>query len=208
MRIQTPMPGTSRRNSRPPGSERGIVARMRGDELIADLFEVMHDLHFLRDAIEGADFCLTLAMEKMPCRAGLVHLYDIDRREFVITCARGPGTESLLLRRYPEHDPVLRAAMRKQRAIVIADARSGDAANAERYRAVGGVKSAVVAPVALAGRFLGAIELFDPSDGAPFTDNEGHATSYIGEQFAEFVATRGVLLDPERIAPPKPAAAR
>jgi hypothetical protein len=56
----------------------------------------------------------------------------------------------------------------------------------------------------LAGRFLGAIELLDPIDGAPFTDDEGHALSYIGEQFGEFVASRGVLLDPERIAP-KPA---
>jgi hypothetical protein len=200
--VPTPFPGGPRR-SRPPGA----ITRMRGDELIADLFEVMHDLHFLRDAIEGADFCLTLALEKMPSRAGLVHLYDIDKREFVVTCARGVGSEALLLRRYPENDPLLRAAMRKQRATVIIDARSGDAAAADRYRVLGGAKSVVVAPVMLAGRFLGALELLDPIDGAPFTDNEGHALSYIGEQFAEFVASRGVLLDPERIIP-KPAAAR
>jgi hypothetical protein len=195
--VPTPFPAGGNRRSRPPGG----ITRMRGDELIADLFEVMHDLHFLEDAIQGSDFCLTLAMEKMPSRAGLVHLYDIDKREFVITCARGDGSEALLLRRYPENDPLLRAAMRKQRATVIVDARTGDAATADRYRALGGAKSVVVAPVMLQGRFLGAIELLDPTDGAPFTDNEGHALSYIGEQFGEFVASRGVLLDPERIAP-------
>ena len=190
----TPSRGVRRATGAP-----GALVRLRGDELIADLFEAMHDLHFLRDAIEGADFCLTLALEKMPSQAGLVHLYDIDKREFVVTCARGPGAEQLLLHRHPEGEPLLKAAMRKQRATVVVDATKDGAGNADRYRALGGAKSLVVAPVMLAGRFLGAIELVNPVDGAPFTDNEGHALSYIGEQFAEFVSTRGVLLDPERI---------
>ena len=202
---QASPPSSRRRDSVPP-SQRANGPRMRGDELITDLFEAMHDLHFLRDTVEGADFCLTLALEKMPSRAGLVHLYDIDKRQFVVTCARGPGAEALLMRRHPESDPLIRAAMRKQRATVIADARTGDASQAERYRVLGGAKSAVVAPVMLAGRFLGAIELLDPADGAPFTDNEGHALSYIGEQFGEFVATRGVVLDPERLVPRQAAA--
>ncbi len=160
----------------------------------------MHDLHFLRDAVEGADFCLSLALEKMPSRAGYVHLYDIDKREFVVTCARGAGAEQLLLRRHPEGEPLIAAAMRKQRATVISDATTEGGSDTERYRAVGGAKSVVVAPVILAGRFLGAIELINPVDGTPFREDEGHALTYIGEQFAEFVATRGVLLDPERIA--------
>ncbi len=172
--------------------------RLRGDELIADLFEVMHDLHFLRDSVEGADFCLTLALEKIPARVGIVHLYDIDRREFVVTAVRGPGRETALLRRYPESDPILTAAMRKQRAIVFSDTNAAN--DLDRYRAFGGAKSLVVAPVVLAGRFLGALELIDPLDGFPFSENEGYALTYIAEQFAEFVATRGVNVDPERIA--------
>jgi hypothetical protein len=171
--------------------------RLRGDELIADLFEAMHDLHFLRDSVEGADFCLSLALEKIPSRAGIVHLYDIDRREFVVACVRGPNQESLLLRRYPEADPILSAAMRRQRAIVWGDASQTN--GLERYVMLGGAQSLVVAPVQLSGRFLGAIELMDPTDGSPFSDQEGHALTYIGEQFAEFVGTRGVTVDPERI---------
>jgi hypothetical protein len=187
-----PMVGGARR----PGSKPNI--RLRGDELIADLFEAMHYLHFLRDSVEGADFCLTLALEKIPSRVGIVHLYDIDRREFVVTCVRGPNPETALLKRYPESDPILTAAMRKQHAIVFSD--TGDANNLERYRIFGGAKSLVVAPVLLAGRFLGALELMDPLDGFPFSENEGYALTYIAEQFAEFVATRGVNVDPERIA--------
>jgi GAF domain-containing protein len=171
---------------------------LRGDELIADLFEAMHDLHFLRDSVEGADFCLTLALEKIPSRVGIVHLYDIDRREFVVTCVRGQSLEPALLRRYPESDPILTTAMRRQHAIVFSD--TSDANALDRYRSFGGAKSLVVAPVLLAGRFLGALELMDPLDGFPFSENEGYALTYIAEQFAEFVATRGVNVDPERIA--------
>jgi hypothetical protein len=191
---RSPAPGSvqsGRRGSKP-------AIRLRGDELIADLFEAMHDLHFLRDSVEGADFCLTLALEKIPSRVGIVHLYDIDRREFVVTCARGPNQEAALLQRYPEGDPILAAAMRRQRAIVWSDA--GEANTLERYRLFGGARSLVVAPVILAGRFLGALELLDPVDGSPFSDEEGYALTYIGEQFAEFVAARGVTVDPERIA--------
>jgi hypothetical protein len=181
---------TGRRSSKPS-------VRLRGDELIADLFEAMHDLHFLRDSVEGADFCLTLALEKIPSRVGLVHLYDIDRREFVVACVRGPNQQIALLQRYPEGDPILSAAMRRQRAMIWAD--TGETNAIERYRIFGGARSLLVAPVVLAGRFLGAIELLDPVDGLPFNDEEGYALTYIGEQFAEFVAMRGVTVDPERI---------
>ena len=172
---------------------------MHGDELIADLFESMHDLHFLRDAVEGGDFCLTLALEKLPAHAGVVHLYDIDKREFVVTSTRGESTASLLLRRHAESDPILFAAMQNRRALVVLDAHQGEAAGLARYSAVGGAKSIVVAPVMQSGRFLGAIELLNPLDDSPWTEDDGNALSYIAEQFAEFVGARGIVTDPERI---------
>jgi len=160
----------------------------------------MHDLHFVRDALEGGEFCLTLAMEKLPSQAGLVHLYDIDRREFLVASTRGAGTSKLLLRRYPENDPVLIAAMRKQRAVVVVDGAQSDAAGLERYTMLGGARSLLIAPVMLHGRFLGAIELLNPLDGQPFNDAEGNALTYIAEQFAEFISSHGIVTDPERIS--------
>jgi len=159
----------------------------------------MHDLHFVRDSIEGGDFCLALAMEKLPSQAGIVHLYNIDRREFFVTSVRGPGTNRLLLTRHPESDTLLSAAMRKRRAVVIDDAATGEARAIDRYVALGGARSLMIAPVMQAGRFLGAIELVNPLDGQPFTEAEGNALTYIAEQFAEFVATRGIVTDAERI---------
>ncbi len=157
----------------------------------------MHELHFLRDALEGGEFCLGLAMEKIPSQAGIVHLYDIDRREFLVTSAR--GASAMLLRRHPESDALLFPAMKKGRAFVVADASQGDAASLERYVALGGARSIIVAPVALSGRFLGAIELINPLDGQPYTAAEGNAVTYIAQQFAEFLDTHGIVTDPQRI---------
>jgi hypothetical protein len=189
-------PPTPARAMRPPG------VRATGEELIADLFEAMHELHFLRDALEGGDFCLALAAANLPSQVSLVHLYDIDRREFVVTSARGPNASVLLARRHSESDPMLAAAMRRRRALVIADVSQSDGIDAsmlERYVAVGGARSVVVAPAMQAGRFLGAIELLNPLDGKPFTELDGNAVAYIAEQFAGFVATRGVVTDADRI---------
>jgi len=196
------IPAAPAPSARPPsGSMRAAPgARARTEDLVADLFEAMHDLHFVRDAIEGGEFCLTLAMDKLPSRAGIVHLYDIDKREFLITSTRGAGTGKLLLRRHSESDAILQAAMNRRRAIVITDGTHSGAVAVERYEALGGVRSLMIAPVMEHGRFLGAIELINPLDGLPFTDAEGNALNYIAGQFAEFLSSHGIVTDPERIS--------
>ena len=198
--VQPPAAAFTPSSPPPPLRTGGPVARVRGEDLVADLFEAMHDLHFLRDAIEGGDFCLTLAMEKLPSAAGIVHLYDIDRREFLVTNTRGAAAQKVLLMRHPEDEPILAAAMRKRRALVIADGAQSEAAAIGRYVALGGVHSLIVAPVMQSGRFLGAIELLNPIDGQPFTESEGNAVMYIADQLAEFVGERGVVTDPDRIS--------
>ena len=212
---QPPAPDFARTMATRPSSASMRAARPRGrangDELIADLFEAMHDLHFVRDAIDGGAFCLTLALEKLPAHFGIVHLYDIGRREFVVTSTNGVGAHVLLLARHPESEPLLLAAMHKRRAIVIADAtlvEPSHAASLGRYAALGQVRSMIVAPVMQAGRFLGAIELINPIDGNPFTADEGNALNYIAEQFGEFVANVGVVTDPDRITAAASAPAR
>jgi GAF domain-containing protein len=175
--------------------------RATGDELIANLFEAMHELHFTRDVIEGGDYVLALALEMIPSRAGLLHLYDIDRREYVVACVSGSGAEALLNRRFAESEPLFAAAMRKRRALVFADARSEETtASAERFVMLGGAVSVIVSPVMKGGRFLGVLELMNPVDNIAFSDDEGNAIDYLSEQFGEFVATRGTQLDPDRIA--------
>ncbi|MGH7295474.1 MAG: GAF domain-containing protein, partial [Polyangiaceae bacterium] len=183
-----------------PSVPAGPRARVRGVDLIADLFEAMHDLHFVRDALEGGEFCLALAMEKLPCQSGLVHLFDFDKREFIVTSTRGAGASALLLRRHPESEALLLAAARKRRAIVVEDGTQAEGAQAERYKVFGGARSLLVAPVLLHGRLLGAVELVNPLDGQPFNESEGNALTYIAEQFAEFISSHGIVTDAERIS--------
>lgn len=179
--------------------------RLSGDDLLGDLFEAMHDVHFQPGVLEGAHFVLWLAVEKMPCKVAVCHLFDINRREFVITHVLGECRKEMLLKRAPERESLINQVMRRRRALVLSG--SDMLLDGERWGLLGQpVRSAVVAPVVLGGRFLGLLELVNPVDGAPFLESDGYALAYIGEQFAEFLGQRGLLLDPEAIAnfrPPK-----
>jgi GAF domain-containing protein len=159
----------------------------------------MHNLHFLRDSLEGADFILALVMEKLPSAVGLIHFYDINAREFVVVRAVGPGGAKALQVRTSEKEPLIAEAMRSRRAVVIEDASNDPRAQNGRWALIGSCRSLVCAPVEQGGRFLGLLELSNPRDGGPFQETDGHALTYMGEQFAEFLATRGLVLDPERI---------
>jgi GAF domain-containing protein len=90
--------------------------------------------------------------------------------------------------------------MRKRRAIVLSDATRDQDTRAERFGTVGGAASVIVAPVMQAGRFLGVIEIINPTNKVPFNEDEGAAVQYIAEQYAEFLSQVGVVVDPERIS--------
>ena len=191
--------------SQPPGGAGGMVktpsgrfvrGRVSGDELITSLFESMHDLHFLRDALDGGQFCLALATEVLPSRAALIHFFDIEKREWVVACTRGKDTHRLLTMRSVDTDEYLRECARKRRALVVPNAAN---AAADRYRQLNGARSLIVAPIMQAGRALGALEIINPLDGMPFTEDEGNAMTYIAEQYAEYLGSRGIVLDRERI---------
>src|SRR5271168_2388964 len=96
--------------------------------------------------------------------------------------------------------------MRKRHAIVVSSEAEAAKAMDDRWRAIGvELKSLVCAPIELSGRFLGLIELANPIDDHAFSEGDGNALTYIGQQFAEFVAVHGVIVDQELIdgeAPP------
>jgi len=146
---------------------------------------------------------LWLAVDKMPCKAAVCHMFDINKREFVIAHALGDCRPALLLKRAPEREPLINQAMRRRRALLL---KGGDELLAgERWRLLGQpVQSAIIAPVALGGRFLGLLELINPVDGGDFAESDAYALAYMGEQFGEFLGTRGPVIDPEVISAFKP----
>lgn len=184
--------------SMPPSSRR----RQPGEDLIGELFETMHALHFLRDVVSGCDFVVQAIQNTLPCAVALVHVYDINSRRFVVVRASGPGAKGLILHQTPDQDPLFRACMRKS-----VSTRQDDVSRHPWYS--GGrwdllpVKptAALFGPVALHGRYLGAIELANPLGGGPFYQTEANGLDYICEQFAEFLSQRPIVLDPEVVAP-------
>jgi len=181
----------------PPAVREG--KRVAGDELLTDLFESLSDLHFQSDVLEAAGFVLALALEKLPSEAGMVSMFDLDRREYVVVRQEG-GKRSSLLLRGPDSSPLVEAAVKAKHAVVENDAGKLDAQLDIRWKDVGvSPRSFVCAPVLMGGRTLGLIELANPAEGGLYEVTDGNALTYIAKQFAEFLDTHGVLIDPEAV---------
>jgi GAF domain-containing protein len=85
----------------------------------------------------------------------------------------------------------LSAAVKARKAMI----RGSEDAMTARYTSIGCARSLVVAPVLVAGRTLAILEMVNPNDGAPYTQDEANAMTYIAEQFAEFLSSRGLVFD-------------
>ncbi len=174
---------------------------MSDDELITDLFEAMHDLAFLRDAEEGAEFVLTLGLEKFRSQAGMVQLYDINKREFVVMRAAGPQAQMVLGGRTAERDPLIAEIMKRRRPYVLDVAKDGRV-RAGRWAALGAKpKLILAAAIELHGRFLGIVEISNPVDGS-YAGAEVNGMAYVAERFAEFLASRGIVFERDSALPP------
>jgi hypothetical protein len=174
-----------------------LERRHRSDEdLIAELFETMHHLRFLPDLISGADFVLKVLADAVPCELAIVHIFDINTRQFVVVRAIGPDSEKLLLHRTPDQDVLLDSALRRRRALRVDDAATDPNYGSGRFHVTSvRAESALCGGVQQHGRYLGAIELINPPGGGPFYETELNALDYICEQFAEFVASRPIVID-------------
>jgi hypothetical protein len=166
--------------------------RAQGEDLISELFERMHELAFMPDITSGADYVLNVLFEFIPCEGMLVHVFDLGRREFVVVRAHGPSTRDALLYRTPDTDPLVVDVMRRRSIVMngLAPRHSG------AFERLGVQAKQVLSGAARqGGRYLGLIELANPLGGAPFHEGEKNALEYVCEQFADFVASRPLVLD-------------
>src|SRR5207249_2283166 len=89
-------------------------------------------------------------------------------------------------------------AMKAKHAVVVSD--KAELGVDKRWNEIGADPASLIcAPVENHGRYMGLIELCNPQDGKRFTESDGHALSYIGKQYAEFLEDRGVLIDPDAV---------
>jgi GAF domain-containing protein len=176
------------------------VRRRAGEDLIGELFETMHDLHFMRGVADGAEFMMAAIESIVPCDGVLIHVFDINTRQFVVVRAKGPGTMQVLLHRTPDTEPFFNTVMRRPGSVAIHDVASDPRVLGPRWAALGiEPQRALCGPVRQGGRYLGLLELVNPLGEAPFHQTEQNAIDYVCEQFAEFLVNRPIVLDPDVI---------
>jgi len=178
----------------PPGSSK----RERGhssDDLIGDLFETMHELHFMADVVGGSEFVLRVVKQTLPSAFVLIHVFDINTKNFIVVRQFGTSAKVLMFQT-PDSDPQLRKVMRFSRTTNMA-APEGDAS---RWKAGGvDIGPLLAGPVKQGGRYLGLIEIANPPGGKPFGDVAANALDYICEQFGQFLTNRPIVLDADII---------
>lgn len=172
------------------------AARRASDtDLIGELFETLHELHFCTDVVSGADFVIKLITRTFGCRRCFVHIFDIDARNFVLVRQAGADA-SLLLTRTPDKDPLFDQVMHAPAAVKVDDAASDPRFQSARWLVGGaGPRSVLLCAAHQGGRYLGLVELADPMGGAPFSEVEANALEYLCGQFGEFIAERPLVLD-------------
>ncbi|HEY2405513.1 MAG TPA: hypothetical protein VGI10_05910, partial [Polyangiaceae bacterium] len=195
-------PASAPTNERPSRPRIAIAARRRapGEDLIGDLFETMHELHFMRDIAVGADFVLTVLNEVLPCEGVLLHVFDINSRNFVVVRAKGAHPRDVLLSRLSDQDALCMLVMRALSAVSLANVSQDARFATPRWQTVGvAPRVALCGAVRQGGRYLGMIELVNPLGDLPFHEGEINALDYICEQFAEFLVNRPIVLDSDVI---------
>jgi hypothetical protein len=200
--VPPPKPSTvqsAKPSSHPPPSS-GPRRRAAGEDLIGELFERMHELAFMADLVSGAEFVLHVLGELIPCEGIVIHVFDLDKRSFVVVRAHGPNVREALLHRTADDEPLVRGVMSRRGALVLDGAPDNVPPASSSLVKLGVTPRAVLCGAArLGGRYLGMIELANPAGGKPFHEGEANALDYVCEQFAEFVASRPIVLDADVI---------
>jgi hypothetical protein len=191
--------------SSPWASSSPLAAAGRpGEYLIGKLFEQMHGLHFMPDLISGANFVADVLAERIPCAGLLIHVFDINRREFVVVRARGPR-DDVLLHKSPDDHALFVSALRRE-MVLQTDPREYESFDTVRFNKLGLVVTELLCgPVHQGRRYLGVIELANPLTDR-FSEAQVHALEYVCNQFAEFVASHPVVIDEEAVLAARPSA--
>ncbi len=167
----------------PPISQRVLA----GEELIGALFERMHELLYLPDIVAGADYVLRTVEELIPCGGALVHIFDLNAKDFVVVRALGPHGREVLLARTPGTGSHLDEALRHQAAIELGP--DNGTIDQTIWNRLGlQVEFLLCCPMHQNRRYLGAIELGREAGGEKFNPGQVNALAYICEQLAEFIA--------------------
>jgi GAF domain len=178
----------------PPRSARGEIS-LPPEELVVELFERFHELHFLPALADGLRFAAEEISRFTASGVVFVHVFDLDKNQFVLVSARGKNAGSLELTRTSGKDPLFVGVLRRAEIATFPNFRAEPRFDAERFAEAGVHRGpALVGPILEAGRYLGVIEVAAPDSGR-YTNTEIHALDYMTTQLAKYLSSRPIVLD-------------
>ena len=167
--------------SMPPGAP-------EGDERLATVFEMLHELAHLRTAAEGLEFTVRLLAHTVPAEALSGCLYDINTDELRFVAVHGVGAQGAQGRAVSRLAGLFgKAAQLEHAALVIPDLKAEGGYEAARDGRQGlAATNMLLRPLTHDGRLLGMLQMINRTTGV-FSAPDVHLVNYVAERLSEFL---------------------
>ncbi len=178
-----------------PKSATGIPAAPRAnvEDLLAEVFERVQEIHSKPTADDALAFVLDLALEKVPAESGSVFRADYATGDLSFAVARGPKAKELLAAKLivPAGSGIAGFCSMEGVSLAISDVDK----DPRHYRAVVDkvdydVTSLACAPMMTHGRSFGCVQLLNKKGSHTFADHEIGIISYLAHQAALYLNNR------------------
>ncbi|MBL8952288.1 MAG: GAF domain-containing protein [Myxococcaceae bacterium] len=178
-----------------PKSVSGIPAAPRAniEDVLADIFDRVQEIHTKPTADDALAFVLDLALEKVPAESGSVFRADYATGDLSFAVARGPKAKELLAAKIvvPAGSGIAGFCSMEGVSLAISDVDK----DPRHYRAVVDkvdydVTSLACAPMMTHGRSFGCVQLLNKKGSHVFADHEIGIISYLAHQAALYLNNR------------------
>lgn len=178
-----------------PKSSAGIqtVPRVNIEDVLAEVFERVQEIHAKATADEALAFVLDLALSKVPAESGSVFVADYATGDLTFAVARGPKAKELLSAKIvvPAGSGIAGFCTMEGVSLAISDVDK----DPRHYRAVVDkvdydITSLACAPMMTHGRSFGCVQLLNKKGSHTFADHEIGILSYLAHQAALYLNNR------------------
>lgn len=160
------------------------------EDMLADVFERVQEIHGKKTVEEALYFVLDLALEKVPADAGSVFRADSGSGDLTFAAARGPAAKELLASKLtvPAGEGIAGFCSTEGVSVALSDVQKdpryyATIANKVDYT----TKSIVCSPMMTHGRSFGCIQLLNRKAGSNFAEHEVGLVSYLAHQAALYL---------------------
>jgi hypothetical protein len=169
------------------------VPRVNVEDVLAEVFERVQEVHSKATADEALAFVLDLALEKVPAESGSVFRADYATGDLSFAVARGPKAKELLAAKIvvPAGSGIAGFCSQEGVSVAISDVDK----DPRHYAAVADkvdyeITSLACAPMMTHGRSFGCVQLINKKGSHTFADHEIGIISYLAHQAALYLNNR------------------